>query len=99
VGGRALGCGRVREQYTHSLWREHGALAKQMGGHGGMDFMMDHRWVHCLRNGLPLDMDVYDLASWSAICELSERSTFRRGEPMEFPDFTRGAWQTARKAI
>ena len=60
---------------------------------------MDLRWVHCLRNGLPLDMDVYDLASWSAICELSERSAFRRGERMDFPDFTRGAWTTQRRAI
>jgi hypothetical protein len=40
-------------------------------------------------------MDVYDLASWSAICELSERSAFRRGEAMDFPDFTRGGWKTA----
>ena len=47
-----------------------------------------------IQNGEPLDMDVYDLASWSAICELSERSAFRRGEAMEFPDFTRGAWKT-----
>ena len=89
----------LREKYTHPFWRKHGELAKKMGGHGGMDFMMDLRWVHCLRNGLPLDMDVYDLASWSSICELSERSTFRRGETMDFPDFTRGAWKTARKAI
>ena len=86
----------LREKYTHPLWKTLGEQAKKVGGHGGMDFIMDMRWVHCLRNGLPLDMDVYDLASWSAICELSERSTLRRGEPMEFPDFTRGAWKTAR---
>ena len=86
----------LRAQYTHPLWRELGAQAKSVGGHGGMDFIMDLRWVRCLRNGLPLDMDVYDLASWSSICELSERSTFRRGETMDFPDFTRGGWKTAR---
>lgn len=86
----------LREKYAHPLWKKYGELAKKEGGHGGMDFMMDLRWVHCLRNGLPLDMDVYDLASWSAICELSERSAFRRGEAMDFPDFTRGGWKTAR---
>ncbi len=32
------------------------ALAKQVGGHGGMDFIMDYRLVYCLRNGLPLDI-------------------------------------------
>ncbi len=86
----------LREKYTHPLWKKQGELAKKVGGHGGMDFMMDLRWVHCLRNGLPLDMDVYDLASWSAICELSEKSTFRRGETMDFPDFTRGGWRNVR---
>ncbi len=29
-----------------------------------MDFIMDYRLIYCLRNGLPLDMDVYDLAEW-----------------------------------
>ncbi|MBR2838361.1 MAG: DNRLRE domain-containing protein [Kiritimatiellae bacterium] len=64
------------------------------GGHGGMDFLMDLRWVHCLRNGLPLDMDVYDLASWSCLCELTEKSQAMRGAPVDVPDFTRGAWKT-----
>ncbi|MCD8071881.1 MAG: acetylgalactosaminidase, partial [Alistipes sp.] len=35
-------------------------LAQKVGGHGGMDFIMDYRLVYCLRNGLPLDQDVYD---------------------------------------
>ena len=29
-----------------------------------MDYIMDYRLIYCLRNGLPLDMDVYDLAEW-----------------------------------
>ena len=49
-----------------------GTKAKKVGGHGGMDFMMDWRLIHCLRKGLPLDQDVYDAASWSCIVELSE---------------------------
>ena len=36
----------------------------------GMDFIMDSRLVYCLQNGLPLDMDVYDLAEWCCLAEL-----------------------------
>ena len=59
-----------------------------------MDFLMDLRWAYCLQNGLPLDTDVYDLAAWRAVGELSERSVRSRAFE-EFPDFTRGAWKTA----
>ena len=83
-----------REKYRHPLWKQAGELAKKAGGHGGMDFLMDLRWVYCLRNGLPLDMDVYDLAAWSCLCEITEKSQARRGAPVDIPDFTRGAWKT-----
>ncbi|MCR5760247.1 MAG: Gfo/Idh/MocA family oxidoreductase [Bacteroidales bacterium] len=69
------------------------ALAKQVGGHGGMDFIMDYRLIYCLRNGLPLDMDVYDLAEWCCISELSAISMEHDGAPVEVPDFTRGQWK------
>jgi len=82
------------EHYRHPLEAAIGAKAKEVGGHGGMDFVMDWRLVHCLRNGLPLDQDVYDAATWSSICELSERSVRNRSCPVEVPDFTRGAWKT-----
>ena len=68
------------------------ALAKEVGGHGGMDFIMDYRLVYCLNNGLPLDMDVYDLAEWCCVTELSRISLENGGVPVEVPDFTRGAW-------
>ena len=68
------------------------ALAKEVGGHGGMDFIMDYRLIYCLRNGLPLDMDVYDLAEWCCVSELSAISMDHGGAPVEVPDFTRGAW-------
>mgnify|MGYP005917584175 CR=1 FL=1 len=48
--------------------------------------------VYCLRNGLPLDMDVYDLAEWCALSPLSEISIENGNAPVEYPDFTRGAW-------
>lgn len=68
-------------------------LAKKVGGHGGMDFIMDYRLIYCLRNGLPLDQDVYDAAEWSSLVELSERSVLGGGIPIKVPDFTRGGWQ------
>jgi hypothetical protein len=63
-----------------------------IGGHGGMDFMMDYRLVYCLRNGLPLDMDVYDAAEWSSMGELTRISIENGSKPVKVPDFTRGEW-------
>ena len=84
----------VRERYRHPLWKTVGELAKRVGGHGGMDFIMDARWVYCLQQGLPLDMDVYDLAATSCLCELTEKSADHRSRAYDIPDFTRGAWKT-----
>lgn len=63
-----------------------------IGGHGGMDYIMDYRLVYCLRNGLPLDMDVYDAAEWSAMGELTRISIENGSKPVKVPDFTRGRW-------
>ena len=68
------------------------ATAKKVGGHGGMDFIMDYRMIYCLNHGLPLDMDVYDLAEWCCVTELSRISLENGGAPVEVPDFTRGGW-------
>ncbi len=67
-------------------------VAKEVGGHGGMDFIMDYRLVYCLRHGLPLDMDVYDLAEWCCVAPLSRLSLENGSMPVAVPDFTRGAW-------
>ena len=82
------------EKYKHPLYQAAGVIAKKMGGHGGMDFMMVLRLAYCLQNGLPLDQNVYDLASWCCLCELSEKSVRNRSCSMDIPDFTRGAWET-----
>ena len=66
--------------------------AKTVGGHGGMDYIMDYRLIYCLRHGLPLDEDVYDAAEWSAVQELSRISLENGSMPVRFPDFTRGDW-------
>jgi predicted dehydrogenase len=81
-----------KEQYKHPILKELEEKAKEVGGHGGMDYIMDYRLVYCLHNGLPLDMDVYDLAEWCCLGELSRISIENNSAPVEVPDFTRGAW-------
>ncbi|MCL7988235.1 Gfo/Idh/MocA family oxidoreductase [Sphingobacterium sp. lm-10] len=84
----------LETQYTPDLVKLIGERAKAVGGHGGMDFIMDWRLIDCLRNGLPLDQDVYDAASWSAIVPLSIQSSKQNGRQLNFPDFTKGNWKT-----
>ncbi len=84
---------KLEQQYTPGIVKKIGELAKEIGGHGGMDFMMDWRLIDCLRNGLPVDMDVYDAASWSVIGPLSEWSVANGSLPIEIPDFTNGNWK------
>jgi hypothetical protein len=83
----------LQSQFTTPLLNpEFVGNAKRMGGHGGMDYIMDYRLIYCLHNGLPLDMDVYDLAEWCCITELSRISLENNSAPVEVPDFTRGEW-------
>ncbi len=82
----------MMKKYKHPIHIETEETAKKVGGHGGMDYIMDYRLVYCLLNGLPLDQDVYDAAEWSAFGELSRISIENNSAPVEFPDFTRGAW-------
>ena len=79
--------------YKHPIVIDIEEKAKEVGGHGGMDFIMDYRLIYCLQNGLPLDQDVYDAAEWSCIGELSAASIAHHGMPVKMPDFTRGDWQ------
>lgn len=79
-------------RYKHPIHIETEETAKKVGGHGGMDYIMDYRLVYCLLNGLPLDQDVYDAAEWSSLGELSRISIANSSAPVEVPDFTRGAW-------
>ncbi len=71
------------------IWREGHAK----GVPNEMNYAMDCRLIHCLRNGLPLDIDVYDAAEWSCLAELSQRSAREGSRPVAIPDFTGGRWQ------
>ena len=80
------------KEYEHPITQEIGELARRVGGHGGMDFIMDYRLMYCLQNGLPLDVNVYDGVSWASLIELSRFSIENGSYPVRIPDFTRGAW-------
>jgi predicted dehydrogenase len=82
----------LMEKYKHPIVKGIEEKAKKVGGHGGMDFIMDYRLIYCLQKGLPLDMDVYDLAEWSCLVPLTEISLDNNSTPVEIPDFTRGGW-------
>ena len=89
---------QMMELYKHPVQRQlvEGTPLQEysmsIGGHGGMDFIMDYRLVYCLRHGLPLDMDVYDAAEWSSMGELTRISIENGSKPVKVPDFTRGEW-------
>ncbi|MEP0765266.1 MAG: Gfo/Idh/MocA family oxidoreductase [Fimbriimonadia bacterium] len=82
-----------RERYEHPLWKKEGEMARKLGGHGGMDYIMSFRLIECMKEGLVPDMDVYDAAAWSVPGPLSEESNRKGGMPVKFPDFTRGRWK------
>jgi predicted dehydrogenase len=77
-----------KKDFEHGYWTEVGEMARELGGHGGMDFVMAYRLVQCMKQGLPPDIDVYDAAAWSAPGPLSEESVAKGSAPVKFPDFT-----------
>jgi hypothetical protein len=83
--------------YEPQALKEIKEKAKKVGGHGGMDYVMDYRLIYCLINGLPLDQDVYDAAEWSSIIELSKNSVNSGSIPLKIPDFTKGNWAVLKK--
>ncbi len=82
----------LMEQYKDPIAVEIEEKAREVGGHGGMDFIMDYRLIYCLHHGLPLDQDVYDAAEWSCIGALTAMSIEHKSAPVAVPDFTRGDW-------
>ncbi len=84
----------LAESYKPAISKRIGEVASEIGGHGGVDMMMAWRLIDCLRNGIPLDMNVYDAALWSSIVPLSEWSVANRSTSVSVPNFTRGAWET-----
>lgn len=84
----------VLPRYDHPLWKDLDERSAG-AGHGGMDYIEDYRLIHCLREGLPTDMNVYDAAALSAVQPLTQWSNANGSRPAPFPDFTRGRWRTS----
>jgi len=89
---------KYQAQYESPLWQHQGEMARKLGGHGGMDYLMCYRLVQCMREGLEPDIDVYDAAAWSVPGPLSQISVAKGSVPVKFPGFTRGLWQRNRSA-
>jgi predicted dehydrogenase len=85
-------CDSIIGRHRHPFVEKYAKRGKELCGKRWIDFAMDERLIYCLRNGLPLDMDVYDAAEWSSLVELTEQSALAGGAPVEIPDFTRGRW-------
>ncbi len=67
-------------------------------GHGGMDYIMLSRFIECVAKKLPMPIDVYEGVTWMCVTALSEMSIKGGCVPVDFPDFTRGAYKT-RKTV
>lgn len=64
-------------------WKE----GHRLGVDNEMNYAMDRRLIHCLQQGLPLDIDVYDAAEWSCLTELTRLSALQGGIPIDIPQF------------
>jgi len=92
------------QKFTPQLTTTFAEKVKEAGGIRGTRSyervaVSDWRLIDCLRNGLPLEMDVYDAALWSAVTPLSEWSVSQNGTAVKVPDFTRGAWKTNKRSM
>jgi len=90
---------KLKEQYKPGLLKQFESFRKGLGadiksGHGGSDIINVWHIIDCLRNGLPLDQDVYDAAAFSSVVQMSEWSVLNNSNSIKFPDFTAGAWKT-----
>ncbi|MDF2725038.1 MAG: Alpha-N-acetylgalactosaminidase [Paenibacillus sp.] len=83
-----------REQYEHPLWKQYLSADVQgaQGGHGGMDYLCLRAFADSVSKQITPPIDVYDMAAWSAVSILSEQSVALGGQPVSFPDFTKGKW-------
>ena len=90
---------KLMAQYKPELLKQFERFREGLGtdiksGHGGSDIINVWHIIDCLRNGLPLDQDVYDAAAFSSVVQMSEWSVLNNSNSITFPDFTAGAWKT-----
>jgi hypothetical protein len=88
---------KYQEKYDHPLWKKYGTIAES-SGHGGGDYLCFRDFVLAIRDRAQTPIDVYDTASWSIITKLTEESVAGKSRPIDFPDYTKGKWQTRKPA-
>jgi hypothetical protein len=82
------------KKYDHPLHANYVVDESKAAGHGGMDWLVTRAFIESVKEGTNTPIDVYDSACWLAIGPLSEISIANGGMPVEFPDFTNGAYKT-----
>jgi len=82
------------DEYDHPIWKKFHEDNIYESGHAGADFVIMRRLINLFNIGAYPDIDVYDLAAWSCLVELTEISARNGSKPVEIPDFTRGKWKT-----
>lgn len=90
--GRAM-----RRKYAHPIWKWFRRIGVK-GGHGGMDYLVFKAFFDAVKKGDGIvPIDVYDAATYMVITALSAESIQNNSNSVEFPDFTRGKWQTRKQ--
>jgi hypothetical protein len=56
-------------------------------------------FVQAVKQGRQTPIDVYDSVTMSVITPLSEKSLAEGNAPQQFPDFTKGKWQTRKNTF
>jgi hypothetical protein len=90
------------QEYQHPYLKSYVPKPRKaaLRGHGGGATVTPVNWerlVAALRAGSMPDYDVYDSVTSSAISPLTEKSVAGGSVPVEFPDFTKGKWKTAKQ--
>jgi len=89
------------QEYQHPFLQSYKPKPRKpaLRGHGGGETTTPVVWdrlIAALRAGRMPDWDVYDSVTSSAISPLTEKSVAGGSVPIQFPDFTKGKWKTAR---
>ena len=90
------------QEYQHPYLKSYTPKPRKaaLRGHGGGSTVTPVNWerlVAALRAGRMPDYDVYDSVTSSVISPLTEKSVAGGSVPVEFPDFTKGKWKTAKQ--
>jgi len=99
LDGNEQKAGDFMPEYQHPILSEYNPPPRReaLRGHGSRSRRTPitwHRLVQALRNDQLPDWDVYDSITSSVISPISEKSIAQGSSPIEFPDFTRGEWES-----